>query len=93
MSVTFHALPVSANSACTRCVLKCAGIDHVEENAYGKTRSPEYVAKFVTNLAPAIEHDGACVSETNAIARYLCAAFPEQAGKFYPGDALSLIHI
>ena len=41
----------------------------------------------VTNLAPAIEHDGACVSETNAIARYLCAAFPEQAGKFYPGDA------
>lgn len=87
MSVTFHALPVSANSACTRCVLKCAGIDHVEENAYGKTRSPEYVAKFVTNLAPAIEHDGACVSETNAIARYLCAAFPEQAGKFYPGDA------
>ena len=27
MSVTFHALPPSANSACSRCVLECAGID------------------------------------------------------------------
>lgn len=67
MSVTFHALPPSANSACTRCVLKCAGIEHEEVNAYGQTRTPEYIAKFITNLAPAIEHDGACVSETNAI--------------------------
>lgn len=87
MSVTFHGLPPSANSACTRCVLACGGIAHEEVNAYGKTRTPEYLAKFPTNLAPAIEHDGACVSETNAIARYLCAAFPDQAGKFYPGDA------
>ena len=59
--------PPSANSACTRCVLKCAGIEHEEVNAYGQTRTPEYIAKFITNLAPAIEHDGACVSETNAI--------------------------
>ena len=87
MSVTFHGLPPSANSACTRCVLACGGIAHEEVNAYGKTRTPEYLAKFPTNLAPAIEHDGACVSETNAIARYLCAAVPDQAGKFYPGDA------
>ena len=58
-------------------------------NAYGQTRTPEYLAKFPTNLAPAIEHDGACVSETNAIARYLCGAFPDKAGKFYPGDAKS----
>ena len=87
MSVTFHALPPSANSACSRCVLKCAGIDFEEVNAYGQTRTPEYLAKFPTNLAPAVEHDGCCVSETNAIARYLCAAFPDKAGKFYPGDA------
>ena len=87
MSVTFHALPPSDNSACTRCVLKCAGIEHEEVNAYGQTRTPEYLAKFPTNLAPAIEHDGAYVSETNAIARYLCTAFPEKAGKFYPVDA------
>ena len=83
MSVTFHALPPSANSACSRCVLKCAGIDFEEVNAYGQTRTPEYLAKFATNLAPALEHDGCCVSETNAIARYLCAAFPDKAGKFY----------
>ena len=87
MSVTFHALPPSANSARSRCVLKCAGIDFEEVNAYGQTRTPEYLAKFPTNLAPALEHDGCCVSETNAIARYLCAAFPDKAGKFYPGDA------
>ena len=87
MSVTFHALPPSANSSCVRCVLKCGGIAHDEVNAYGQTRTPEYLAKFPTNLAPAIEHDGACVSETNAINRYLCAAFPSEAGKFYPGDA------
>ena len=88
-SVTFHGLPPSANSSCTRCVLKCGGIDFEEVNAYGQTRTPEYLAKFPTNLAPAIEHDGACVSETNAIARYLCGAFPDKAGKFYPGDAKS----
>ena len=62
-------------------------IDFEEVNAYGQTRTPEYLAKFPTNLAPAVEHDGCCVSETNAIARYLCAAFPDKAGKFYPGDA------
>ena len=62
MSVTFHALPPSANSSCVRCVLECGGIAHDEVNAYGQTRTPEYLAKFPTNLAPAIEHDGACVS-------------------------------
>ena len=57
MSVTFHALPPSANSACSRCVLKCAGIDFEEVNAYGQTRTPEYLAKFPTNLAPALEQN------------------------------------
>jgi glutathione S-transferase len=93
MSVKFHAMPPSANSACTRCVLACAGIEHEEVNAYGQTRTPEYIAKFPTNLAPAIEHGDVYVSETNAVARYLCNAFPEKAGKFYPGDLKSRAQI
>lgn len=83
-SVTLNTLPPSANSACARCILACSGIAFKEENVYGKTRTPEYLAKFPTNLAPSIEHDGVCVSENGAIARYLVAAFPSNAGKFYP---------
>ena len=53
-----------------------------------RTRTARRVARvrreFVTNLALAIEHDGACVSETNAIARYLCAAFPERRASSTP---------
>jgi hypothetical protein len=40
-SVTFHALGVSANSASTRAFLSASGIDFTEEEAYGKTRTPE----------------------------------------------------
>ena len=48
--------------------------------------TPEYISKFPTNLAPAIEHDDFCISESNAIMRYVVTTFPDKAGKFYPND-------
>lgn len=90
--IILHALPPSANSACTRCLLKCAGLEFEEVNVYGKTREPDYIAKFPTNFAPAVTHepaDGAepiHVSENGAIARYICNTFLDSAGKFYPKD-------
>jgi len=54
---------------------------------YGKTRTPEYIAKFPSNLAPGLEHDGVCLTEGLAIMRYLAKAFPDKAGKFYSTDA------
>eukprot|EP00802_Teleaulax_amphioxeia_P023998 Tamp_24644.p1 GENE.Tamp_24644~~Tamp_24644.p1 ORF type:complete len:248 (+),score=56.56 Tamp_24644:100-843(+) len=86
MPVILHALPPSANSASCRAFLMASGIDFAEEMCYGKTRTPEFIAKFPTNLAPALEHDGVCISENNAIGRYLAAVFPDKAGKFYPRD-------
>jgi len=58
-----------------------------EENAWGKTRTPEYIAKFPTNLAPSIEHGSVYVTEGGAILRYLACAFPDKAGSAYPEDA------
>jgi len=74
------------NSAVIRSFLKVTQIPFKEENAWGKTRTPQYIAKFPTNLAPAIEHGSVCVAENNAILRYLCRAMPDKAGKYYPED-------
>ena len=84
--IKLSALPPSANSACVRSFLAVTGIEFAEENVWGQTRTPEYIAKFPSNLAPGIEHGDVCVSEGAAILRYLTKAFPEQAGKYYPSD-------
>ena len=46
-----------------RSFLEVTGIPFKEENAWGKTRTAEYIAKFPTNLAPAIEHGSVCLAE------------------------------
>ena len=56
MSIHLHILPPSVNSLTVRVFLRAAGLEHSEENAWGKTRSPEFLAKIPAHLTPAIEH-------------------------------------
>jgi len=84
--ITLWAIKISGNSSAIRSFLMVTGIPFIEENAWGKTRTDEYIAKFPTNLAPAIEHGSICLSENSAMMRYLCRAFPTKAGIYYPSD-------
>ncbi|CAB9500387.1 glutathione Stransferase [Seminavis robusta] len=84
--VILWTLPPSSNSAVIRTFLLAAEIPFEEKNAWGQTRTPEYIAKFPNNCAPAVEHGDFSVCETAASMRYLAKAFPDKAGKFYPSD-------
>ena len=55
MSIHLHMLPPSVNNLSVRVFLRAANLDHKEENAWGKTRSPEFLAKIPAHLTPAIE--------------------------------------
>ena len=84
--ITLHVLPPSSNSGVIRTFLLAADIPFDETNAWGQTRTPEYIAKFPNNCCPAIEHGDFTLAENGAILRYLCKAFPDKAGKFYSDD-------
>jgi len=84
--VILYSLPPSANSGVIRTLLLAAGISFKEENAWGKTRTPEFIAKFPNNCCPALEHGDFTVAECSAILRYICRAFPDKAGKYYSDD-------
>ena len=52
--------------------------------AFGKTRSPEYLAMNPNALVPVIEEEGFVLYESNAIVRYLAAR--DSGGKLWPVD-------
>lgn len=83
--VILHALPPSANSAVVRTFLLAAEIPFEEKNCWGATRTPEFVAKFPNNCAPAIEVGDFTLCEGAACLRYL-AQTNEKAAKFYSKD-------
>ena len=85
--VILHVLPPSCNSGVIRTFLLAADIPFKEENAWGKTRTPDFIAKFPNNCCPALEHGDYSIAECSAILRYLCKAFPDKAGKYYSDDA------
>jgi glutathione S-transferase len=51
--------------------------------AFGKTNTPEYRAMNPTGLVPTLQEDGFTLWESNAILRYLCAAYAPD-GPFWP---------
>ena len=61
--IILWAIEISGNSSAIRSFLRVSGIPYKEVNAWGKTRTDEYISKFPTNLAPAIEHGSVCLSE------------------------------
>lgn len=87
MSIHLHMLPPSVNNLAVRVFMRAAGIDFEESNAWGKTRSEEFMAKIPAHLTPAIEdgdHPRGAMWESCAIMMYL--ANKHQLDKLYPTD-------
>jgi len=87
MSYQLHMLPPSVNNLTVRVFLRAADLPHAEENAWGKTRSPEFLAKVPAHLTPAIEtkdHPRGAMWESCAIMMYL--ANKHKLEKLYPSD-------
>jgi glutathione S-transferase len=80
-------LPPSVNNLTVRVFLRAAGLPFNEENAWGKTRTPEYMAKVPSHLTPAIEHKDhprGAMWESCAIMMYL--ANKHKLDALYPSD-------
>ncbi len=87
MSIRLHMLPPSVNNLCVRVFLRAAGLPYSEENAWGKTRTPEYMEKIPAHLTPAIEvsdHPRGAMWESCAIMMYLANKHRLEA--LYPSD-------
>ena len=87
MTTHLHILPPSVNSLAVRVFLRAAGLPFTEENAWGKTRSPEFLAKIPSHLTPAIEsatHPRGAMWESCAIMMYLANRHRLEA--LYPSD-------
>lgn len=88
MTTHLHMLPPSVNNLTVRVFLRAAGLPFNEENAWGKTRSPEFMAKIPSHLTPAIEHQEhprGAMWESCAIMMYLANKHHLEA--LYPSDA------
>lgn len=87
MSTHLHMLPPSVNNLAVRVFLRAAGLPHSEENAWGKTRTPEFIAKVPSHLTPAIEHKDhprGAMWESCAIMMYL--SNKHKLEHLYPSD-------
>jgi glutathione S-transferase len=85
MTIHLHMLPPSVNNLSVRVFLRAANLPHTEENAWGKTRTPEYMQKVPAHLTPAIEvadHPRGAMWESCAIMMYL--ANKHGLEQFYP---------
>src|SRR5678815_4141718 len=74
MTIHLHMLPPSVNNLTVRVFLRAAGLPFDEENAWGKTRTPEFMKKIPAHLTPAIEtsdHPRGAMWESCAIMMYL----------------------
>ena len=87
MTTLLHMLPPSVNNLTVRVFLRAAGLPFEEQNAWGKTRSPEFLAKVPAHLTPAIEHKDhprGAMWESCAIMMYL--ANKHHLEGLYPTD-------
>ncbi|MCA9570169.1 MAG: glutathione S-transferase family protein [Myxococcales bacterium] len=86
-SIHLHMLPPSVNNMTVRVFMRASGIAHDEENAWGKTRSEEFLAKIPAHLTPAIEdadHPRGAMWESCAIMMYV--ANKHGLDDLYPSD-------
>jgi glutathione S-transferase len=87
MTIHLHMLPPSVNNLTVRVFLRAAGLQFTEENAWGKTRTPEFMKKIPAHLTPAIEsaeHPRGAMWESCAIMMYL--ANKHRLEVLYPSD-------
>lgn len=83
--VKLNILKPSVNSMTVRVFVRAAGLDFTEVDAWGHTRSPEFLAKCPAHLTPMLEADGlpkGALWESCAIMQYL--ANRHGLEKFYP---------
>jgi glutathione S-transferase len=87
MPSTLNILKPSVNNLTVRIFVRAAGIDVEEVDVWGRTTSPEYVAKYPAHLTPMLEEEGlprGALGESCAIMAYLCNK--HGLDRFYPTD-------
>ena len=86
-AITLNILKPSVNNLTVRIFVRAAGLDYEEVDVWGKTREPEYLAKYPAHLTPTIEMEGlprGTLGESCAIMAYLCNK--NGLTSFYPTD-------
>ena len=75
MSIKLHVIKPSVNNMTARVFLRASKLDFTEDDAYGKTRTPEFSAKNPSFLTPMMEGEHlpkGVLWESCAIMTYLC---------------------
>jgi glutathione S-transferase len=86
--VKLHVLKPSVNNMAARVFVRAAGLEFTEDDAWGKTRSEEFLAKNPAHLTPMLEAKDlpkGAMWESCAIMQYLCNK--HELTKFYPKSA------
>ncbi len=84
---TLNILKPSVNNLSVRIFVRAAGLDFEEQDVWGSTTSPEYLAKYPAHLTPMLEEEGlpkGTLGESCAIMAYLANKHGLEA--FYPSD-------
>jgi glutathione S-transferase len=84
---TLNILTPSVNNLTARIFVRAAGLDFEELDVWGKTTTPEFLAKDPAHLTPMLEQDGlprGSLWESCAIMQYLCNTHGLE--RFYPTD-------
>jgi glutathione S-transferase len=84
---TLNILKPSVNNLTVRIFVRAAGLDFEELDVWGKTTTPEYLAKYPAHLTPMLEEEGlpkGALGESCAIMQYLCNK--HGLDQFYPKD-------
>ena len=86
-AMKLHILKPSVNNMAVRVFVRAAKLDYVEDDAWGKTRSPEFLKKNPAHMTPMLEGAGlpkGALWESCAIMAYLANA--NNLAKFYPAE-------
>jgi glutathione S-transferase len=84
---TLNILRPSVNNLTVRIFVRAADLDFEELDVWGKTTSPEFLAKYPAHLTPMLEEEGlprGALGESCAIMAYL--ANKHGLDRFYPRD-------
>jgi glutathione S-transferase len=84
---TLNVLKPSVNNLTARIFVRAAGLDFEELDVWGKTTTPEFLAKDPAHLTPMLEESGlprGTLWESCAIMAYLCNK--HGLDRFYPTD-------
>ena len=84
---TLNILTPSVNNLTARVFMRAAGLDFEEVDVWGKTTTPEYLAKYPAHLTPMLEHGDlprGALGESCAIMQYL--SDKHGLDRLYPTD-------